>query len=101
MLRHMCRRLITMNTLNMKTKRKVGRPRKVNYKPTIEITYSDNLIWDIMTIKRQLGMPLMIGELRDLVNHDLAPYGIKVQLTVKPKISWFKKILNIFRGKKN
>lgn len=81
-------------------KRKVGRPKKVNYTPTINLTYSDNLIWDIMRIKRQLGMPLTIGELTGLVNHDLAPYGIKAVIEIKPKYKWYQKVLNLFRGKK-
>lgn len=81
-------------------KRKVGRPKKVNYTPTINLTYSDNLIWDIMRIKRQLGMPLTIGELTGLVNHDLAPYKITAVIEIKPKLKWYQKVLKWFRGKR-
>lgn len=84
----------------MNNRRKVGRPRKPNYTPTITLTYSDNLLWDILRIKRQLGMSLTLGELTGLVNHDLAPYGMKAVITIAPKTKWYKRVLDWFRGKR-
>lgn len=82
-------------------KRKVGRPRKQNFIPTINLVYSDNLLWDVLRIKRQLGMPLTLGELNGLINHDLAPYRMKATITITPKQYWYKRIINWFRNKFN
>ena len=84
----------------MNRKRKVGRPKKINYTPKIELIYSDTLFWDIMKIKRQLGMPLTIGELNGLVNRDLIPYGFKAVITITNKLKWYQKVLQWFKRNK-
>lgn len=81
-------------------KRKVGRPRKINYTPTINLTYSDNLVWDILKIKRNLGMSMTIGELTELVNHEMKPYGIVVTISFPKKEKWYGKVLNWFKNLK-
>lgn len=82
----------------MNNKRRVGRPRKPNYTPTINLTHSKNLVWEILEVKRSLGMPLTIGELVDLANHNLSKYGITVTLGPKKKPSFCKRVLNWFRN---
>lgn len=81
-------------------KRKVGRPRKINYTPTIQLTYSKNLIWDILKIKRNLGMNMTIGELSELINHELTPYGLQVTISIEKKDKWYNKVINWFRNLK-
>lgn len=81
-------------------KRKVGRPRKINYTPTIQLTYSKDLIWDILRIKRNLGMHMTIGELSELINHELTPYGLQVIISIEKKEKWYNKVLNWFRNLK-
>ena len=83
----------------MKRTRKVGRPRKISYKPAITIVYDENVMQTLLEMKYKLGMPLTIGELSEMLTNMTMPYGVEIKIEVKKKEAWYKRVLNWFKSK--
>lgn len=80
-------------------KRKVGRPQKPNYKPTVTIDLKNAQIEALMT-KQNLGIKLTDVEFELLATEVAKRLGCKVTLTKSKKQNWFKRILKrLFRLK--
>lgn len=82
-------------------KKKVGRPKKVDYTPSVSIDMNYDLTNQVLFVKKQLGVALTNSELESLANAMLNTYGITVQITeCTKKIPFYKRIINWFKGLK-
>lgn len=81
--------------------KKLGRPKKVNYDPKITISLNEDVLYQALSMKKAIGGILTMGELEYLINHDLVNTGVvvKLQITKVKKLSWIKKLINLFRRK--
>ena len=87
------------NITNMK--KKIGRPRKINYKPSISIDMNGDIYDQVLEAKDAMGVVLTTAELELYSNRLLNKYGITVKLTEHvEKLPWYNRVINWLKGKK-